>query len=493
MMRRGWSAVVVAAVFSGSFSVAAPASAQNLVDLLPKLLKDGAVLAQPSNLLVPTQIDPNAKDLSQSFVPSVTLTTVPQQLNAALALQLSTGTLAPTAGTVIYSRGGAAEMTQAFGGAYTDRGRPMGKGKIGLTMSFQNDNYENFDGIHLNDGGVDFLFANAGPTPDTSDVLQETVSYRLNRKTTAFVFNYGATSRLDVRAVVPIVQVAMDIRVQSRILRVRSPLDKLASCAAAAVPARNTGNGAELALCQDPHGFDTTLTLGTHNTYLDLAITSIPLFNNYGLSGKTARGVGDVQLGAKYAVVSSPATALAVTLNASMPTGDTDNFLGNGAYRTTPGVAWSSSIGRISPHAMAGYTFSKGNLSSTLQDPTLSPAVPDTTVPDEINWGAGIDASIAPRTTLITDFFGRTMKNVQRFDTGTTQFATGVPNYAADVSAATDLVLASKGDLQQIFGTVGGRFNIHGPIFANGTVLFPLKVDGLKPKPSAAFWIDYAF
>src|SRR5436190_21347375 len=90
MMRRGWSAVVVAAV-SSLFFAAAPASAQNLVDLLPKLLKDGAVLAQPSSLLLPTQIDPNARDLSQSFVPAVTLTTVPQQLNAALGLQLATG------------------------------------------------------------------------------------------------------------------------------------------------------------------------------------------------------------------------------------------------------------------------------------------------------------------------------------------------------------------------------------------------------------------
>jgi hypothetical protein len=493
MKRRGLAVLVGIAVSSLCTNVSR-ASAQNLVDLLPLLLKKGAVIAQPSQLLVPTQVDPNGNDLSQSFVPAVTLTTMPQQLNAALGLQLATGMMAPTAGTVIYSRGGGnPEMTQAFGGAYTDRGRTMGKGKIGLTMSFQNNNYENFDGIQLNDGGVDFLFANAGPTPDTSDVLQETVSYRLNRKTTAFVFNYGVTNRLDIRAVVPVTQVAMDIRVESRILRVRTPLDTLASCAPGAVPARNAGDGPQLALCQDPHGYGTTLTLGTHNTYLDLAIGSVALFNNYGLSGKTARGIGDVQLGAKFGVISTATTALAVTFNASMPTGDTENFLGNGAYRSTPGFAWSSSIGRVSPHAAAGYTFSNGHLSSTLQDPTLTPIVPDTTVPDEINWGAGLDAAVAPRTTLITDFFGRTMKNVQRFDQGKTQFATGIPNYPADVAAATDLVLGSKGDLQQIFGTIGGRINLYGSIFANGTVLFPMKVDGLKPKPSASFWIDYAF
>lgn len=471
-------------------ATASTASAQNLVDLLPLLLKQGAVIAKPAQVLLPTQVDQNATDLSQSFVPAVTLTTVPQQLNAALALQLSTGALGPMAGTVIYSRdGNGPEMHQAFGSGYADRGRPIGKGHIGLSMTFQNDEYKSFDGVDLNGGGINFLFANAGPSPDTSDVLQETVSYRLNRKTTSFLIDYGATDRLDLRAVVPVVQVAMDIRVQSRILRVRSSLDTLASCAG--LPARNAGIGPALALCQDPHGFDTALTLGTHYTYLDLALGIVPVFNNYGLQGKTARGVGDVQLGAKYAVVASPSTALAVTLNASLPTGSKDNFLGSGAYRTTPGVAWSASVGRVSPHVNAGYTLSRGNLSSELSLNTSS--APDLKVPDEINWGAGFDAAIAPRTTLVTDFLGRRLRNVQRFDTGTTQFATGVPNYPADVSASTDLILGTRGDLQQVFGSIGGRINLWGSIFGNATVLFPVVSNGLKPRPSAAFWIDYAF
>jgi hypothetical protein len=488
MTRRAW--VVFASVLTAA-SAASPASAQNLVDLLPLLLKQGAAIAQPAQLLSPTQVDLTATDLSKSFASNVTLTTVPQQLNAAFALQLSTGSLGPMAATVIYSRDGEnAKMQQAFGSGYSDRGRPMGKGRIGLAMTFQNDEYKTFDGVDLNGGGINFLFANAGPSPDTSDVLQETVSYRLNRKTTSLVFNYGATDRLDLRAVVPIVQVAMDVRVQSRILRVRTPLDVLASCAG--VPARNTGNGPALRLCQDPHGFDTTLTLGTHTTYLDLDISSqSAALNAYGVQGKTARGVGDIQLGAKYAVVDTATTALAATINLSVPSGSKDNFLGSGATRVTPGVAWSSAIGRVSPHVSAGFTKSNGSLSDTLK--TDTPVALDLAVPDELNWSAGIDAALAPRTTLVTDVIGRTLKNVQRFDTGTTVFATGLPNYPADVAASTDLVAASRGDLQQVFGSVGARFHLGGSVFANGSVLFPVKVDGLKPRTSAAVWIDYAF
>ncbi|HYM25308.1 MAG TPA: hypothetical protein VEU08_18955 [Vicinamibacterales bacterium] len=487
----GRASILVSALVL-SVAAASTASAQNLVDLLPTLLKQGAVIAPPATILIPTRVDTSKTDLSQSFVPSVTLTTVPQILNAALALQLSTGTLGPMAGTVIYSRdGNGPEMHQTFGGGYADRGRTMGKGHVGLSMTFQNDEYPTLDGIDLNGGGINFLFANVGPSPDTSDVLQETVSYRINRKTTSFLFNWGALDRLDLKAVIPIVQVAMDVRVQSRILRVRTPLDVLASCAPGAVPARNAGDGIPLRLCQDPHGYDQVLTLATSDTYLDQSSSIFITSNNYGVSGKTARGVGDIQLGAKYAVVQNASTALAATVNLSVPSGNTDNFLGNGARRVTPGIAWSASVGRVSPHINIGYTKSSGNLSSTLL--TNTPVAPDLKVPDEINWAAGFDAAVFKRTTLVTDFFGRTQRNVQRFTTGKTAFASDQPNYPADVAAATDLIPGTRGDVQQSYGTIGGRVNIYGPIFANGTVIVPIRVDGLKPKPGASFWIDYAF
>jgi len=217
----------------------------------------------------------------------------------------------------------------------------------------------------------------------------------------------------------------------------------------------------------------------------------VAVFNNYGLQGKTARGVGDVQLGAKVAAINTEKMALAGTINFSLPTGSTDNFLGSGAYRTTPGVAFSASSGRVSPHVSASYTLSRGNLTSALL--TNTPVAPDLKVPDEMNWAVGIDAAIAPRTTLVTDFFGRTLKNVQRFETGNTVFSTGIPNYPADVAAATDLRTGTRGNLQQTFGTIGARFYLGASIFANGTVMFPIQVDGLKPRASAAFWIDYAF
>lgn len=486
MLRRVPLIFLLGITFVGAARVS---SAQTLADMLPQLIAQAAVLAQPISPFDPTTIDPKAPDHSQSFVRAVTLTTVPTTLNASMALQLSIAPIGPTAGGLIYSRGGGSEMRQTFGGAYADRGVPMGRGRTGLAVTFQNDNYTTFDGVDLKGNGINFLFAHQGPSPDTSDVLQETVSMRVNRKVTAFLFNYGVSERFDVGVVAPIVQVAMDMRVAARVVRVRSSLDTLQSCAA--VPDRLRGNGQPLRICQDPNGYDNILTLATHVTYLDLGLSRDIVSNNYGRFGRTARGIGDVLVRAKYALVARPSAGFAATIDLSLPTGNSDNLLGSGALRVKPGLAWSAAAGRVSPHASAAYTWSQGDLSSKLQ--SGAPAALDLKVPNEINVAGGIDASVAPRTTLVADFFGRRLHNVQRFATGRTVFATGGPGIPADAAAATDLIGDGRSDINQVFGAVGGRFHLGGSIFANGSVTFPVLMDGLRARPAAVFSLDYGF
>jgi len=287
--------------------------------------------------------------------------------------------------------------------------------------------------------------------------------------------------------VAPLVQVAMDVRVQSRIVRVRTPFDTLQSCPGQ--PARTSPQGPQLRLCQDPHGYDNVLTLGTQDTYLNLAIIPQTPFNDYGLQGRTELGPGDMQFHAKYAVVTRPTAALAGAVAVSMPTGDSDNFLGTGAWRVKPSLAFSSALGRVSPHFSAGYVFSHGSLSSKLQ---TTPATLDLTVPDELTWGAGVDLAVAPRTNVVADFIGRRVKNVARFATGQTVFGLGA-GVPADVAAGTDFIPNGSGDFNQSFGVVGARFDLTGGFFANGSVMFPMVADGLKPRTAAVFSIDYGF
>src|SRR5207253_11278685 len=80
-------------VTTGLMLFAVSASAQTagtLADLLSELIARGAVMAQPVRLDNFTTPDTTRPDLSTSFVPNLTLTTVPTSLAATLALQLST-------------------------------------------------------------------------------------------------------------------------------------------------------------------------------------------------------------------------------------------------------------------------------------------------------------------------------------------------------------------------------------------------------------------
>jgi hypothetical protein len=134
---------------------------------------------------------------------------------------------------------------------------------------------------------------------------------------------------------------------------------------------------------------------------------------------------------------------------------------------------------------------SSGELSSRLAENSAVPV--DLEIPAQLDFGAGVDVAIAPRMTLVADVFGRSMRRAQRFTTGNTIFSTGAPGVQTDVAAATDLISTGPGNFTQALASVGGRINLGGSVFANGAVKFPVLTDGLKPKTSAVFSIDFGF
>jgi hypothetical protein len=453
--------LAIATALTG-LGLAAPASAQDrsVVRVLPDLIQQATVIATPA--------DANAINHAAHFSAGPGLTSAPAALNAALALQLADLPGAPAAGGVMFSRDGSGDaLHNVYGTSYSARGLTLGAGRLGGAITFQDTNYETLDGANIRDGGINFLFTHQQCCGNTNDVLQQTVFVRLNRKVTSFVLNYGVSDRFDVGVVVPIVQVTMAARIASRILRVGTVADP------------------------SVHSFD-PLFRATHTTYLDVDYAKSG-GASFGVDGTTARGFGDIQFSGKLGLATSPSNALAVTLSLSVPTGRSDDFLGTGALRVTPGVAWSAVSGPVSPHVTAGYSYARGSLSARLQDAYPSQSL-DLKVPTVINWTAGFDLALAPRVTLLVDALGRRVDNVQRFATGQTVFATGVPGGPpADVAAGTDLITDGRRALSQVFGTVGGRFNLGGPVFATATVFFPVVKGGLMPRTAAVFGIDYGF
>ncbi len=172
-----------------------------------------------------------------------------------------------------------------------------------------------------------------GPNPFNPaferDLLRSQISLDIETNTTVFFANYGVTDRFDVGAAIPIVSVQM-----AEASRPRS-----------FAPPQTTTTAI--------HSFDGQDSLTVAET-------------------RSATGLGDILLRAKYNFVRSDGNALAAAIDLRLPTGNEDNLLGTGATQTKVQFMASGEYGVFAPHASFGYTFSNGEVSDLTADVNLT-------------------------------------------------------------------------------------------------------------------------
>ena len=229
---------------------------------------------------------------------------------------------------------------------------------------------------------------------------------------------------------------------------------------------------------------------------------------------RSATGLGDILLRAKYNFVRQNANALAASIDLRLPTGDEDNLLGTGATQTKLMFIASGEYGLLAPHASFGYTFSNGNVSDLTSEVAIDPGLPnsgsvillepppfDASVPDELNYNFGLSAAPHPRLTLGFDFIGRTIRDVFRFDIGDRSFPNRKAGPQPTEAHPSDDELLVRGDpetgtpenLNLLLGVIGGKVNIGRGWLVNAGVLFPLTNSGLQPKVTPYFSFEYVF
>jgi hypothetical protein len=85
------------------------------------------------------------------------------------------------------------------------------------------------------------------------------------------------------------------------------------------------------------------------------------LVNSSNLAGRTATGMGDIEIGARYTwpAAGSQFTHLAIALDAGFPTGDSRQALGEGTYSVSPSVIFSRELrrGKCQLFSTAGLEF----------------------------------------------------------------------------------------------------------------------------------------
>jgi hypothetical protein len=112
-------------------------------------------------------------------------------------------------------------------------------------------------------------------------------------------------------------------------------------------------------------------------------------------------------------------------------------------------------------------------------------------LPDELNYTAGVEFVAHPKLTIIGDVVGRTLRGSGRLELNSKSFE--FQGATAVQSAQFDEFEPRSGNLNLVLGTAGVKFNPHGDLLLSASVLFPLSEAGLRSKLTTVVGVDFVF
>ena len=154
---------------------------------------------------------------------------LPTQFNGALVTALTTFPVGSSSGGFVFEGdptvGDFRPASRTYGPSFAERALTAGRGTFSFGMNYQTARFDKFEGKTLDDGSIKFYLKHinvAGPGVDLffeGDLVETSVSLDARTDTTAFLFNYGVTDRLDVGAALPIQHVSVSASVLARVDR----------------------------------------------------------------------------------------------------------------------------------------------------------------------------------------------------------------------------------------------------------------------------------
>jgi hypothetical protein len=292
--------------------------------------------------------------------------------------------------------------------------------------------------------------------------MQQVLSLRLNRKVFSFAWTYGMSDRADIGVILPIVQVAADARVTSRVIRTGSSIN----------PAEHQF---------DPLG-GASRTLPRYCSEVESGFDPDALECH---GSATARGIGDVVVRAKYRL-GGTAASVAVGADVVVPTGSTANFIGLGALQVRPNVTFSAAAGAVVPRLRVDYTWSEGELASDLGGGV------DRSVPDEIGVAGGFDAHVSRHVAIVVDVAVRRIDGLREFSIGSAAFP-GRDYDGGTFVGEGALHAGGVRTVMQMTGAGGVRLSLPGNLLGQMSVLVPLGDEALRPGPMAVFSLTRSY
>jgi Putative MetA-pathway of phenol degradation len=287
-------------------------------------------------------------------------------LAATLGTELTTLPLtAPGSGFVFQldrASGLEVRSTQSLGPILAERGETIGRHKLFVAFTYQyfhptSDNGINMKSLHnVYQHGTDQSQAEEYDFITTN----ETVDLKIHEF--AAFLTYGLTDRIDVSAVIPILDVRMGATGIATI-----------------------------------HNSDPFVT----HSFCQATVCLTDYFSSF----RDASGIGDIVFRVKARVWGGERTKFALGADVRVPTGDELNFLGSGAYGVRPFAALSYSKNRFAPHANVGFQVNGNSILAGLTTGV------STHLPNEATYSAGADLGVTHRFTVAADWLGEHVIN----------------------------------------------------------------------------------
>lgn len=436
-------------------AVCGPTHAEDLIRLIPQFYGSEFVLRPNSGM--------HEGHFQDS--PGAVLTMV--SLVSSIAIQSTNYPVGSSSGSLVYTKeadGRLVRASETFGPIISERALTLGKGKINFGMAFQHSTYDDFEGLGLDNGDLQFVLRHAdGGMPGSldpffeGDIVRTNVNMDLSRTESLFFLNYGISSRIDVGFVLPLVSVKFDSTINGLIERLSTAADG-----------------------DTFHAFEVGgATSG--------GCTPVSELTCAGSFEQTETGIGDIALRSKMRLMTTKATSIAGILDIRLPTGDEANLLGLGATEVEGQFVSSWEFGSISPHFNAGYSLSSGDYEIPIgaQVFTVEP-------PDEAAVSAGLSWATNHRLTLGTDFIYRRFFDVTTASSVPQEFEYFTTAGAGPFTAIREQITPMVDDVDTVLGTVGFKAGIAKGALLSGAVFLPISSgNGLEDDFSILFALDW--
>lgn len=371
-------------------------------------------------------------------------------VNIALTSQLAAVPLPSPASGFTYQfnpeTGTFVRSTSSFGPILTERGETIGRGRLAFGFNYQFFSFDHLDGVPLTSVPAVFTHDDFEAGGGRTDVVftRNTIKADVGQFTGALT--YGVTDRVDLALAVPIISTHLSLISNARIYRV------------------GTGANTAVHYFRNASGID-----GRGDT------------NQFFAEGRAA-GVGDIVMRVKATVMKESSRALAVGLDARLPTGDEQNLLGAGTTGLRAFGAFSAAVGGFAPHANLAYQW---NGESVLGADVRTGGEAD--LPDQFLWAAGTDFAINSRLSIVADLIGRRVIDSPQL--ATYDFTASGPAG----SAVLPDVRFSDASYWVNDGAVGFKANVAPRLLVNFNLRFHISGGGLSDRIAPLIGIEWGF